>query len=269
MRDNQKQKSFLAIAKWAICDAKRFDEKVKRLKNLLDGLEDISKAAGIAQFQPSPPDLTIQVAITANEDPPPYSVEPPHQQAQPVEVVALAADEPRSTEEPQLREQYALMKQYSTAVRTNDLPASREFHELFTLQERQFKELLVDVYRELCRRRIGVVPPLPRLVGVPHSGRIKAREKMSRLSSCRFGNLVTDVVFELERRFPSLKAQRTDQSATVPNLPRNRRHGYLPPHSSPPPLLRHRASHPATLHRTISNPGWPLQTPSSGHSQTC
>ena len=87
MKDNQKQKSFLALAKWAVCDAKRFDEKVKRLKNLIDGLEDISKAAGITRFQPSPQNPTDQAATPPHENPPPYSIEPP-QQAQPIEGAA-------------------------------------------------------------------------------------------------------------------------------------------------------------------------------------
>ena len=44
VRDNQKQKSCRAIAKWAVLDAKRFAGKVKRLTDLVDGLENVSKA---------------------------------------------------------------------------------------------------------------------------------------------------------------------------------------------------------------------------------
>jgi hypothetical protein len=44
---NQRQKSLVSIARWALRDARKFDEKVKRLKGLIDGLEDISRIAGI------------------------------------------------------------------------------------------------------------------------------------------------------------------------------------------------------------------------------
>jgi hypothetical protein len=274
IRDNQKQKSFLAIAKWAIYDAKRFDEKVRRLKNLIDGLEDISKAAGIVQFQPSPQDLTIQAPIAVNEDPPPYSVEPPSQQAQPIEVVT-AAIESSSTQDRQLLEQYTYLKQYLASLPTNASPRSRALHALLTLQDKQFKELQVDVCDELFRRRgVGAhrySPP----VEAYNLRRIKAREKLLGLSWYRFGHLVTDVVFEIERRFPSLidETQRIGQPVVTARplartaTTRNRRHGYVPPRELPPPLLRHRASHPATLYRANSDAAWPLPMPSARHSQ--
>jgi hypothetical protein len=37
----------------------------------------------------------------------------------------------------------------------------------------------------------------------------------------------------------------------------------------PPPLLRHRVSHPATLRRINADSGWPLQTPSFGPTLNC
>jgi hypothetical protein len=212
MRDNQKQKSFLTIAKWAICDAKRFDEKVRRLKNLIDGLEDISKAVGITQFKSTPQSLVNPVPIRPNENPPPYSVVSPLQQAQPTEVLTIAAIESSSTQDPELFEQYTALKQYSAACQTNPEPRRRARDKLLGLQDRPFIELRVDVYDELCRRRQnGAVPPFLPPVEIYHPKRNKAREKLFTLPWYRFAHLVTDVVFELERRFPALKGRDSEQ----------------------------------------------------------
>lgn len=70
MRDNQKQTSFLAITKWALCDAKKFDEKVKRLKYLIDGLEDISQAAGITRLRSRSQSSTALLTPASAENPP-------------------------------------------------------------------------------------------------------------------------------------------------------------------------------------------------------
>jgi hypothetical protein len=53
--DSQKQKSFFVLAKWAICDAKIFAEKVQRLRGLIDDVEDILEATGITRSPSSPP----------------------------------------------------------------------------------------------------------------------------------------------------------------------------------------------------------------------
>ena len=274
MRDNQKQKSFLTIAKWAICDARRFDEKVRRLKNLIDGLEDISKAAGITEFQSAPQSLVNQIPIRPHESPPPYSVASPLQQAPPTELVTTSAIESSSTEDLELFEQYTALKQYSAACQTNSGPRRRARDKFLELQDRQLKELRVDVYDELCRRRQnGAVPPFLPSVEIYHPKRNQARERLFTIPWYRFAHLVTDVVFELERRFPALKVETVSISQPVIDpasvtrtvSTRNWRHGCVPPRESPPPLLRYRVSHPATLNEAID---WPLQTPLSRHSQT-
>ena len=135
MRDNQKQKSFLALAKWAVCDAKRFHEKVSSLKTLIDGLEDISKAAGINQFQSSPQSLTNQIPVSPNENPPPYSVEPP-QQVRPMQarieqsssqnpVVDPVATRQSPIQDPELFQQYISLKKYAASLQTRAPPRLR------------------------------------------------------------------------------------------------------------------------------------------------
>ncbi len=205
IKDNQKQKSFLALAKWTVCDAKRFDEKVKRLQNLIDGLEDISKAAGMTCSQDLPQNLTSSVPIPI-DNPPPYSVEAPLQQARSTELIVPATVEPISIPDVQQYEQYILLRQYSASVQTDAPFRVKAREKLSTLNVAQFKELRGDVYDELFRRQqSGTKPPCLPLIVKYHVKRNLAREKMSTLPWHRFSQLVTDVVFELERRFPFLK----------------------------------------------------------------
>lgn len=273
MKDNQMQKSFLALAKWAVCDAKRFDEKVRRLKNLIDGLEDISKAAGIFQFQASPQTLATTNPSPLGENPPPYSVEAPLQQDQSKKVVPPVLIDSSFVQDTELMEQYMSLKNYAASLDTPTRLRARE--KLSRLLDRQFKELRVDVYDELCRRRQAGTPTsflIP--VDTYHIKRNKAREKLSILPWYRFAHLVTDVVFELERRFPSLENE--TGSAGQPLIApaaltrtfthRNRRHGAIVPHETPPRLLRERASHPTIRNEINSDIDWPLTA--HRHSQT-
>ncbi|KAH8786526.1 hypothetical protein BGZ57DRAFT_159495 [Hyaloscypha finlandica] len=261
--DNQKQKSFLALAKWAVCDAKRFDEKVKRLKNLIDGLEDISKAAGIIQFQPPLRNLTLPVPIPA-ENPPPYSVEapvePPIQQAQPIEVEAPVAIVPISVPDLALFQQYISLKKYAVSLETNAPLRLRAREKLSTLNDGQLKHLRTDVYYELCRRRqAGTPPPFLLPTGMCHTKKSQAQERISTLPWYRFAHLVSDVVFELERRFSYWENENGREDASQPVIApeeltqtftsRNRRHGralpYEPPPPEPPVLRELQGSSPA------------------------
>ncbi|KAE9373381.1 hypothetical protein N431DRAFT_504056 [Stipitochalara longipes BDJ] len=287
MKDNQKQKSFLALAKWTVCDAKRFDEKVKRLQNLIDGLEDISKAAGMADSQGFPQNLTSSFQLLV-DNPPPYSVEAPPQQAQPVEIIVPATVEPTSVPDVQLYEQYISLKQYAASVETDAPFRLRARQKLSTLNDGQFKELRGDVYDELCRRQQSRTPPpsLPPTHNY-HVKRNQAREKMSTLPWHRFSQLVTDVVFELERRCSSLEII-TDsimQSAIAPKEVNRalRRYGQVGgmPTREPPPamsmpgqlnqcnLATLNSTIPTTIHRhsqTSTTLGQALgPTSSSGH----
>jgi hypothetical protein len=265
IRDNQKQKSFLALAKWAVCDAKRFDEKVKRLKNLIDGLEDISKAAGMIQYQPPPQTLTLPVSILA-ENPPPYSVEapvePPIQQAQPIEVEAPVAIVPISVPDVALFQQYISLKKYAVSLATNAPLRLRAREKLSTLNDGQLQHLRTDVYYELCRRRQAGTPPhflLP--TGMYHTKKSQAQERISTLPWYRFAHLVSDVVFELERRFSYWENENGREDASQPVIApeeltqtftsRNRRHGCALPYEPPPPeppVLQ--GSSPAALDET-------------------
>jgi hypothetical protein len=284
MRDNQKQKSFLALAKWAVCDAKRFHEKVSSLKTLIDGLEDISKAAGINQFQSSPQSLTNQIPVSPNENPPPYSVEPP-QQVRPMQarieqsssqnpVVDPVATRQSPIQDPELFQQYISLKKYAASLQTIAPTRLRACEMLSTLLDGQFKELRVDVYDELCRRRqTGTPPPFLPPIHTYHVKRNMARERLSTLPWYRFAHLVTDVVFDLERRFSTLEngTESVSQPIIAPDVltrtfsRRNPRYGgVVSPPVSPPALLSERASHPATLNGTNITTEWPLQS-----SQQC
>jgi hypothetical protein len=267
IRDNQKQKSFLALAKWAVCDAKRFDEKVKRLKNLIDGLEDISKAAGIIQYQPPPQTLTLPVSILA-ENPPPYSVEapvePPIQQAQPIEVEAPVAIVPISVPDVALFQQYISLKKYAVSLATNAPLRLRAREKLSTLNDGQLEHLRTDVYFELCRRRqAGTPPPFLLPTGMYHTKKSQAQERISTLPWYRFAHLVSDVVFELERRFSYWENENGREDASQPVIApeeltqtftsRNRRHGRALPYEAPPPEPPVLSELQALQHRTRYN----------------
>jgi hypothetical protein len=96
-------------------------------------------------------------------------------------------------------------------------------------------------------------------MGIHHTKKSQAQERISTLPWYRFAHLVSDVVFELERRFSSWENGREDASQPViaPEeltqtfTSRNRRHGralpYEPPPPEPPVLRGLQGSSPAAL----------------------
>jgi len=260
MKANQREKSVISIAKWALRDAKKFDEKVKRLKSLIDGLEDISRVAGIlSSSQPTPEEVNPE---PVQENPPPYSFaatlispnERPH-----IVDISRTTRTPRLSDNSisDLLEHHSVMKRYLAAIPApiDQSRGARARERLVQLSEQQFKELRIDVFDELLRRqqfetsRPDCLPNFPSF----HPRRNEARRKLSTVITDRFGHLVFDVVFELERRFPQLQ----DRAATPPppmaespnpfaNCPSydTRRWGYVRSADGiPPPLLHERAAY--------------------------
>lgn len=293
IRDNQKQKSFLAITKWAMCDARKFDEKVKKLKNLVDGLEDISQAAGIALSRPPPPprpQSEVASALTPpTENPPPYSLDPPtaeqsrdRDDAGRTNARRIIPSRATVTLDAGILAHHVALKRFN-GLAQNASPDTRPWRatdKLQTLSNIQFQELRTDVYDEMVRRSSSASaedPAPPSLPHIPefHAKRNQARQKLCTLPLHRFQDLTRDVVSELERRFTSLQMQVIDEierAVLSPPPPRPppltrrdsvQRYGHVDPHS-PPPLLQHRASHPAMLARQPgpdTEPAWPLPAP--------
>ncbi|KAE8446395.1 hypothetical protein EG329_012000 [Mollisiaceae sp. DMI_Dod_QoI] len=264
IRDNQKQKSCLTIVKWTICDAKRFEEKVKQLKTLIDGLEDISKAAGLARS----PVVCSSDSVAPSESPPPYSfrssIPPessPPEQSPPRDSHTLI-DPPTSTsyivmpQDPEVSAHYtAMMRHCGLSSSVEGHPRWRAREKMTRLSDSQFKELRTDVYDEMFRRELeGLTPPsLPAHIEY-HPKRNQARHKLSMLPSHRFKDLVVDVLFELERRFPSLQGSqapgvsaRLQSSFSEPRQTASRRYGCVTLRGVTPPLLQDRAAHPTTF----------------------
>ena len=114
---------------------------------------------------------------------------------------------------------YAILNRYLTEKRQNPkkIPKmSRARDKLLRLSSVQFQELSTDVYDELLRRQAltsaegndthsGLSYLLPKENF--HPKRNQARQKLSTLPSSRFPDLATDVISELERRFPNLAAK--------------------------------------------------------------
>lgn len=118
--------------------------------------------------------------------------------------------------EQQLQEHHRVLRDYLNASAREDhtyQPHNRARDKLLRLSPIQFQELSTDVYDELLRRedhRAAQAPNGPDLK-VPqfllpkhnfHPKRNQARQKLSTLAVKKFRELATDVLFELERRFP-------------------------------------------------------------------
>lgn len=257
MKDNQRQKSFLSIAKWAICDAKKFEEKIKRLKGLIDGLEDISQAAGIVKKSPAA--IPRPTSTSPDELPPPYTLERPasvRRSIRPASIRPLSIQIPATIAENvspiatdlDLPSQYLALKQYLVGLSPTayEHPRSRARNKLLALSERQMKDLRADIYDELIRRKPSSIDPLPFLPIDPsfHQKRNQARQKLATLATFRFGHLVMDTVFELERRFPYLEGQsvpgvvaneESEDPFSISRSPVFRRYGCFLPRNGPSP----------------------------------
>lgn len=118
--------------------------------------------------------------------------------------------------EAQLADHHRVLKDYlATSLREDQtyMPHNRARDKLLRLSAIQFQELSTDVYDELLRREDeraargpnGSGQSIPRFL-LPknnfHPKRNQARQKLSTLASKKFRELATDVLFELERRFP-------------------------------------------------------------------
>lgn len=123
--------------------------------------------------------------------------------------------DPRALEA-QLAEHHRVLKDYLAHSLREDntyIPHNRARDKLLRLSAIQFQELSTDVYDELLRREDeryarspdGSAMNVPRFL-LPrnnfHPKRNQARQKLSTLAAKKFRELATDVLFELERRFP-------------------------------------------------------------------
>jgi hypothetical protein len=267
IRDNQKQKSFIAITKWAIVDAKRFGEKVKRLKCLIDGLEDISQAVGIIRQLSQPLEAQTSTGFVSSiiiERPPPYAVhlpQAPLAQQEQVEAEPMTlSPSPTVRLDSGITAHYIALKSFissSLDTRMNSYPQQAR-PGVMGLTDARFKELRTDIYDEMMRRNTETGRPIF-LSSTPnyHPKRNQARRKLASLSLDRFKDFAIDVVYDLERRFPSLQSQVINE---LEQLERNvrthgisagryrnssRRHGRVYLHT--PLLLWQEASHSNSL----------------------
>jgi hypothetical protein len=253
--ENQKQKSFLILTKWAICDARKFHDKVGKLKCLVDGLEDITRASGLAN-----PNPVTASSIVPDDNPPPYSAtesqEPPstrieriHQPPNPETTVPTNSTPPNSSLSPLSQYYYTLKRFLSGWPDESVTPGSKVRSRLLALTALQFQELVQDVHDELLRRQRYNLQTSQWLPHNPtlHPRRNEARRRLSTI--VHFRQLVSDIVVEFERRLKSFEIfQYSNISPPVPNLltpvitpniSNQRRWGVY----EAPPLLQYRAAH--------------------------
>jgi hypothetical protein len=208
--DNKRQKSFLALAKWTVCDAKKFAEKIQRLKGLLDDLENVLQvlvqATGITRSLSSP-------LITTSPDdyppPPRYSSLQTQALLKRDVVVYLPTQQPLAhwVDDRSIFQHYAKLKIFLALSVGEDIPKLGNARTRF-LSNNQLNELRVDVYDEFIRRRQTKVPLFlrPNYSNPIYSPvRNEVRRRLSSLSDLGFRGLALDLVFELGRRYPCLK----------------------------------------------------------------
>jgi hypothetical protein len=218
--DNQKQKSFLALAKWAICDEKKFAEKVQRLRGLIDDVGDILEATGNRQ-SPSSPLITTSPANPS--PPPPYSALQiqAHQERDAVVQPPTCQPPARWVYDHSIFQHYAKLKMFLFLIIDEDSPRLDNV-QTRCLSDNQLNELRVDAYDELMRRRNTRVIPLsrPNLSYNPTYSfvRNEIRRRLSTLSDRGFRDLTLDLVFELGRRYPLLKAYSSHGDDEVEHL---------------------------------------------------
>ncbi|EPE31501.1 Ubiquitin-like protein [Glarea lozoyensis ATCC 20868] len=237
MEENQQQKSFLSLAKWTRTDAKKFEEKIARLKSLIDSMESISKVAELTSAITSPI-LPNYTPTTLEEGPPAYT----ERQERPViaersgssdwplpspRLMEVQSRSPRSRR-PRLTSIYSsqssdIVKHHTAFVTyvagidgTSDREASpRARDKLQRLSSVQFSELSSDIYDEVVRRQeynayvYHDIRQEPRLEMVAdtlpeksdyHPKRNAARQRLATLRTQRFRDLVNDMLVEIERR---------------------------------------------------------------------
>jgi protein STE50 len=261
-RENQKQKSVLAIARWTIRDGRRFEKRVRRLGELVDGLEDVARAVGLSPH--SRVQLTHSVSADYDDIPPPYSLTARrHVGYQSLRIgssglensssrtVAINPSHPLDEITTLMRQQLLAMERYSISFPSSEVhPLPRARDKLLALSEHQFADLRVDVYEELLRRQEYELPTFQHLPEIRsfHPNRNQARKKLSTLIPLRFGQLVEDIVFELKRRYPPLQDIPTSDllvNLRTPVTPQPVHHSRGT--NTPPLPLQYRAPHRSTL----------------------
>jgi hypothetical protein len=265
IRANQREKSIISIAKWKIRDSNKLDEKVRRLKSLIDGLENVGiLASSITQ---SAPPATLE-----EESPPPYSLASVRiTLAERSHIVNI----PRPTRTARLSdnsisdllEHQVVMKRYLAALPVNTPTPTQAREKLMQLSEQQFKELRIDAFDELLRRQRFDTPATQWLPAITtyHPRRNEARKKLSTLFTDRFGHLIFDIVCELERRFPQLQERPSPLPLPTMRPVDTRRWGYVD--GGPPPLLQDRPAY-QTTRSPLSTPVHKMELESSTSATT-
>ncbi|KAG9238257.1 prion-inhibition and propagation-domain-containing protein [Amylocarpus encephaloides] len=232
MNDNQKQASFLKLAKWAMSDAKKFEEKVAQLKRIIDSLESVSRFA--ERSRQEPPEYSQAI----RERPPRYSDGPTEEPLSAHGLPTTAPQDafslpflpaqsplspPRWSHPPwQFSVHYTAFTTYMTGIAHTTRVNTRAKDMLASLSSVQFSELRTDVYDDLLRRQeyegvhghvfhdlldrgqeqshsdvfISCLPDRDAY----HPKRNLARRRLSSLAPAGFKDLVRDVLAEMDRR---------------------------------------------------------------------
>lgn len=209
---------------WALEGARNIEEKINRLGSLLDDLEDIVIAVHDTQVLTRASFSTARQSTSSDTQPPPYSAID----------YALQIPEPNTSlgstshgavnptdVDPNRQGHYLSFKRYlvaSLVYREHSHPLPLIEESLGKICDLQLQELRTDVHDELIRRQLiafGSPGSSSPSIAIPSSlpscpcfspTRKKARHALSKLPKSYFGDLISDIVLELERRFPSLKA---------------------------------------------------------------
>lgn len=245
-RGSNRRKFSIVSVKWAWRDASRFEEKVKKLKSLIDGLDNISRVASTLTLPQA--QLPETSAPNHNENPPRYSALglqlPPYSNSLQAHVRRTAVTSMnREQDVSDELKQYLVMKEYLISLPELGPDSVRARDRLVRLSKAQFEDLRADVYDELVRRQEFGLNQCSFLLPNPiyHSKRNEARQRLSGLLDTRFNVLIADLVSETDRRLPHLcrDSQNFEDVASVADsdlfdTPREldiRRWGYVGPNT--------------------------------------
>ncbi|KAH8593582.1 prion-inhibition and propagation-domain-containing protein [Bisporella sp. PMI_857] len=274
IRSNQKQCHIVSLARWVMFDRRGFEDKLRRIQELMDGLEKMTAASDILYRQrcgnisstPSSPTEPIPPPYSdADSRPPSYPTDSQRSMDTPVADTSSSRLSDNSIFD--MLEHHDGMKTFLASLPATSERIRPQIRDRLTkLSTYQFKELRIDAYDELLRRqefRTSVPFWLP-AISTYHPRRNEARRKLSTLHDNRFGQLISEIVQELEDRFPHIRdnisptvsptSESLDQYVAS-NGPDFRRWGCVQPFNTcntPPPYLQFRAAHQATIKPSAS-----------------
>jgi hypothetical protein len=193
---NQKQKSILALIKWTIRDQRRFEEKLKRLKCLIDGLEVVARSYGV----PAHPQFQTQESPNQLEHPPPYSAAVASLPSPILYMGAFGSEDASTSGIVAIEHQEGSGGSRGTPNPRNEsnvpIPVDQSGSVGANARSSATYNLIVDLFHQ----HVALKRYLVSIGGRESHPVARAQEKLTQLSTNSFNDLFADIYDELLRR---------------------------------------------------------------------